>query len=179
MNRYDYARLASMPGTTTEVLLWPSKLTVRIRNQIIRNLEAGYMKGGWSSKSRHLTEAIARHYELPLLHQDNWSMRGPGKPHPDLVKPINEALLATNADLRLRGEYNRHHGDWTTYYKLQQLSDGSWYARVGQQFTHIVADAQKVIIATNGYKEKAAAAIAAMRGFDSIRLLDHEDDSAR
>lgn len=64
MNNNERGRITGMPGTETTVTLYPQRLTARMRNNIIRMIEARAITGGWSSQSRRLAENLAEKFNL-------------------------------------------------------------------------------------------------------------------
>ncbi len=64
MNNNERGRITGMPGTETTVTLYPQRLTARMRNSIIRMIEARAITGGWSSQSRRLAENLAEKFNL-------------------------------------------------------------------------------------------------------------------
>ena len=68
----ERGRITGMLGTKTTVTLHPQTLGVRMRNSIIRMLEARVIVGGWSSQSRRLAEAIAEKYGLQCSISNNY-----------------------------------------------------------------------------------------------------------
>lgn len=72
MNNNERGRLTGMPGTETRVTLYPQRLGVRMRNNIIRQLENRVLTGGWSSKSRRIAQALAIKHGLQV-GSNNWN----------------------------------------------------------------------------------------------------------
>jgi hypothetical protein len=72
MNNNDRGRITGMPGTETTVKLYPQRLGVRMRNNIIRMLENRVLTGGWSSKSRQIAQALAIDNGLQV-GSNNWN----------------------------------------------------------------------------------------------------------
>jgi hypothetical protein len=66
MNNNERGRLTGMPGTVTTVALYPQRLSVRMRNSIIRMIENRSIEGGWSSKSRQIAESLCKQYGLQV-----------------------------------------------------------------------------------------------------------------
>jgi hypothetical protein len=64
MNNNERGRITGMPGTETTVTLYPQRLTARMRNSIIRMIEARAITGGWSSQARRLAENIAEKFNI-------------------------------------------------------------------------------------------------------------------
>jgi hypothetical protein len=72
MNNNARGRITGMPGTETTVKLYPQRLGVRMRNNIIRMLENRVLEGGWSSKSRQIAQALAVKNGLQI-GSNNWN----------------------------------------------------------------------------------------------------------
>jgi hypothetical protein len=82
-----------MPGTETTVTLYPQRLGVRMRNNIIRQLESRVLAGGWSSNSRKIAQALAIKYGLQV-GSNNWNgLRVLGLT-PQAAPPIKEIVRA-------------------------------------------------------------------------------------
>lgn len=60
----ERGRITGMPGTETSVTLYPQRLGVRMRNNVIRMVETLSIEGGWSSQSRRLAENLAEKFNL-------------------------------------------------------------------------------------------------------------------
>lgn len=95
----ERGRITGMPGTKTTVTLYPQTLGVRMRNSIIRMLEARAIVGGWSSQSRKLAEALAEKHGLQCSISNNY--RGLR------IVGITEAAAPLVAELV--------HADWTAW----------------------------------------------------------------
>lgn len=72
MNSFERGRATGLPGTVTTVTLYPQRLSVRMRNSIIRMLEARIINGGWASKSRQIAEKLAEKYGLQVALNNNY-----------------------------------------------------------------------------------------------------------
>jgi hypothetical protein len=66
MKLYERGRLTGMPGTQTAVTLYPQRLGVRMRNNVIRMIENRVITGGYSSKSRQIAESLVEKYGLQV-----------------------------------------------------------------------------------------------------------------
>lgn len=72
MNNNARGRITGMPGTETTVKLYPQRLGVRMRNNIIRQLENRVLTGGWASDSRKIAQALAVKNGLQI-GSNNWN----------------------------------------------------------------------------------------------------------
>jgi hypothetical protein len=72
MNNNERGRITGMPGTETTVTLYPQRLGVRMRNNIIRMIENRFITGGWSSGSAKLARALAVKYQLQVSN-NRWN----------------------------------------------------------------------------------------------------------
>lgn len=64
LSNNERGRITGMPGTETTVTLYPQRLTARMRNSIIRMLEARTITGGWASQARRIAENLAEKFNL-------------------------------------------------------------------------------------------------------------------
>lgn len=72
MNNNERGRITGMPGTETTVTLYPQRLTARMRNSIIRMIEARAITDGWASKSRQLAENLAEKFNIQCSVVNNY-----------------------------------------------------------------------------------------------------------
>lgn len=72
MNNNERGRITGMPGTETTVTLYPQRLTARMRNSIIRMIEARAITGGWSSQSRRIAENLAEKFNIQCSVLNNY-----------------------------------------------------------------------------------------------------------
>ena len=72
MNNNARGRITGMPGTETRVTLYPQRLGVRMRNNVIRMLENRVLSGGWASDSRKIAQALAIKHGLQV-GSNNWN----------------------------------------------------------------------------------------------------------
>lgn len=70
---WDVARDANTMGVVTQMVIDPTKVTVRIRNKIVKWLEQGFIEGGYSSHARKLCDMLVKKYELEAV---GFSWRG-------------------------------------------------------------------------------------------------------
>lgn len=63
---YDVARLANTMGMQTTVMLDPTKITVRVKNNIKKQLRQGHIVGGWRGNATKIAEALVSTFELPV-----------------------------------------------------------------------------------------------------------------
>ena len=66
-NYYDVARLANTMGMQTTVMLDPTKITVRVKNNIKKQLRQGHIVGGWRGNATKIAEALTNTYNLPVV----------------------------------------------------------------------------------------------------------------
>jgi hypothetical protein len=98
MNNNARGRITGMPGTETTVKLYPQRLGVRMRNKIIRMMEARAIEGGWSSMARQIAVAMAEKYDIQCS-VNNWNgVR---------VIGLSEAAAPSVAEIV--------HADWTAW----------------------------------------------------------------
>jgi len=63
---YDVARLANTMGMHTTVMLDPTKITVRVKNNIKKQLRQGHIVGGWRGNATKIAEALVNTLKLPV-----------------------------------------------------------------------------------------------------------------
>lgn len=68
----ERGRATGLPGTVSTVTLYPQRLGVRMRNNIIRMIECRIIQGGWSSKSRQIAEKLAEKYGLQVALNNSY-----------------------------------------------------------------------------------------------------------
>lgn len=93
MHHWDIARAAKIVGMQTTMNLDPTKITVRIKNRLIRWLEKGEYVGGWSSKSRRVAEVLAKEFDLPQALR-TWEGIRVRYPTPELRKEMMDLVRA-------------------------------------------------------------------------------------
>lgn len=64
-NQWDVARAANTMAVVTNIAIDPNKITVRIKNKLIKWLETGYLDGGYRSEARKIGEMLAQKFNLP------------------------------------------------------------------------------------------------------------------
>ncbi len=119
MSSFQRGRITGMAGTETTVKLYPQRLGVRMRNKIIRMMEARAIEGGWSSKARQIAVAMAEKYDIQCS-VNNWNgVR---------VIGLSEAAAPSVAEIV--------HADWTAW-MLEQPTYRTGYYR--DQFDEAMA----------------------------------------
>jgi hypothetical protein len=63
---YDVARLANTMGMQTTVMLDPTKITMRVKNNIKKQLRQGHIVGGWRGNATKIAEALTNTLKLPV-----------------------------------------------------------------------------------------------------------------
>ena len=63
---YDVARLANTMGMQTTVMLDPTKITIRVKNNIKKQLRQGHIVGGWRGNATKIAEALVNTFKLPV-----------------------------------------------------------------------------------------------------------------
>lgn len=63
---YDVARITSTMGVRTTVELDPTKVTVRVKNSIKKQLREGFISGGYRSQAAKIAEALTASLKLPV-----------------------------------------------------------------------------------------------------------------
>lgn len=170
----ERGRITGMPGTQTSVTLYPQTLGVRMRNNIIRMLEARTIVGGWSSQSRKLAEAIAEKHGLQCSISNNYRglrIVGISETAAPLVSEVVNAdwtaWILENPSYRegyYRGQYDN------TMESLKLLEGSFWTSIMHKETTSKVIE----ILAehtTPEMKEKAQQVANMLRGTEPIHLI--------
>lgn len=111
MNNNERGRITGMPGTETTVTLYPQRLTARMRNSIIRMIEARAITGGWSSQARRLAENLAEKFNIQCSVVNNY--RGLR------IVGLSEAAAPHIAEVV--------HADWTAWLLENPAYGKGWY----------------------------------------------------
>lgn len=116
MSLNERGRITGMPGVEVSVTLYPQRLSVRMRNSIIRMVEARTVEGGWSSQARRLSEALCNKHELQFT-TNNWHGLNVVGMLAETAPRVREIVLADwtawvleNPEYNV-GYYRRHHID--------------------------------------------------------------------
>jgi len=181
MNHNDAGRLYNTAGIVTTHALHPTLLSTRMRNSVIRQIQAGVAAGGWASHAARLARMLMAQYGIPntpVLYESNWlRVRPNGTPISDAVKAELHGLVDAGAavykmklDRHYSGTMDKRQQDshevidrgYTTFWACNMFDD------------NVAASANKVIV---GYylslpdvQEKIAQAVADMRGHNPIQL---------
>jgi hypothetical protein len=163
-----------MPGTTTTVTLYPQTLGARMRNSIIRMLEARTITGGWTSQSRKLAEAIADKHGLQCSVGNQYRglrVVGISEAAAPLVSEIVNAdwtaWLLENPEYRsgyYKGQYE------ATMTSLKRCDSSFWISLMHKESSSKVIE----ILAehtTQEMKDKAKQVADLLRGTEPIHLI--------
>lgn len=174
MNSNERGRITGMPGTQTTVTLYPQTLGVRMRNSIIRMIEAHAITGGWSSNSRKIAERLAEKFGLQCSVMNNYrGMRivGISETAAPLVAEVVQAdwcaWLLENPDYRsgyYRSQFDQtirslERCDANFYCNLQEEGSASKVAEILDEHT------------TEEMKEKSRHIINLLMGTEPIQLI--------
>lgn len=175
MNCNERGRLTGMAGTETTVTLHPQRLGVRMRNSIIRMLEARAITGGWTSQSRKLAEAIADKYGLQCSVSNSYrGVRVVGITEAaaplvsELVHADWTAWILENPDYR-RGYYQRSYD--STMESLKNC-DGSFWVSLMHKETVSKVVAILSEHTTQEMKDKATHVANLLRGTEPIHIIN-------
>ena len=177
MNNNARGRITGMAGTETTVTLHPQRLGVRMRNKIIRMMEARAIEGGWSSKSRQIAQALAAKHHLQCS-VNNWNgVR---------VIGLSEAAAPSVAEIV--------HADWTAwllenpeynkgYYSGQHTQAMQSISSLDSNFYITMHDKESIrkvieILAehtTQELKDKAKQVADMLRGTEPIEIITFQE----
>lgn len=174
-NNNERGRITGMPGTQTTVTLYPQTLGVRMRNNIIRMLEARTIVGGWSSKSSQLAEALAAKYGLQCSVSNNYrGLRIVGITETaaplvaDVVRADWTAWILENPEYSRSGYYKGQYEN--TMNSLKQCNDSFWASIMHKETTSKVIEILTEHT-TPEMKEKAQQVANMLRGTEPIHLI--------
>lgn len=118
MNVYDIARSIKTMGTTTTVWLDPNKISKRVKNQVIKSVEAGYTSFGYRSHTKNILDILEKKNPGVVVQ---FSYYGPHMPKsmPDAMRAeLIELITADIAAYKVSGANNY---DWKHEYAKQTL----------------------------------------------------------
>lgn len=65
MTHWDIARYANTMAVQSTIAIDPTKITVRIKNKLLKWLDQSHLDGGYRSEARKLGELLTRKFQLP------------------------------------------------------------------------------------------------------------------
>ena len=98
MQSFERGRVTGLAGVETVVTLYPDKLGARMKNSVIRMLKNAHVTGGWTSKSKRLTEKLAERFQLCMTKGRYGSLTLYASPEPEVR---GELINLIRADLSL------------------------------------------------------------------------------
>lgn len=66
--QWDVARTANTMAVVTTVSIDPNKITLRIKNKLVRWLHDGHLAGGYQSHARKIGDLLVDKFNLPTTH---------------------------------------------------------------------------------------------------------------
>lgn len=114
MNSFERGRLTGVPGVESKLTWHPDRVSVRLRNSVVRMLRQAHITGSWSSKSRQLAELLCEHYELSIVQTRYHGVRLFCQPTPAVRDELISLIRADMSAFLLSNE--AHH---TKYYRDQ------------------------------------------------------------
>ena len=171
-NLYDVANAAKLAGTVTKTYLYPSDLTPRIRNGIIRALETGVIVG--DGNTGNLARKVAKCFGLKLhrthrnhmilphrddMTQEHWDMIRNG-----VVVDYAEYALAQNG--RLRSYQQEVHEN--TLWAIDTRNASNLYVHFFLSKSAATLAKKLPKIRTENDPDKVAQAIAFMQGSEPL-----------
>lgn len=170
----ERGRITGMPGTQTTVTLYPQTLGVRMRNNIIRMLEARTIVGGWTSNSRKLAESIADKYGIQCSVANSYrGLRIVGITETaaplisELVQADWTAWILENPEYR-RGYYQKSYE--STMAGLKNREGSFWLQLMHKETTSKVVEILTEHT-TQEMKEKSKQVADLLRGTEPIHLI--------
>lgn len=65
INHWDIARYANTMAVQSTIAIDPTKITVRVKNKLLKWLEQSHLEGGYRSEARKLGELLTEKFQLP------------------------------------------------------------------------------------------------------------------
>lgn len=115
MSHWDIARYANTMAVQSTIAIDPTKITVRIKNKLLKWLEQSHLDGGYRSEARKLGELLAEKFELPTT-ATTWRGLQARVSNKQMGRELQELLRADwTAELMERP----HMGHATGWYRQQ------------------------------------------------------------
>ena len=124
---WDIARAAKTMGVQASIRLDPDKITVRVKNKLVKQLRQGVISGGYQSHARRIGELLCDTLALPLARDNGYYMTLPAGLSADLreqIKEIYNADWTAHVTEGQAGHYIKHMVRERDY-KLSQLDKGT------------------------------------------------------
>lgn len=171
--------IAGIPGVVTTFSIDPTKLTVHMRNKVIRSLRAGYIDGGYASNAANLTRLLVGAFGVTGVQ---WSWNGLSIP-PDLDREAVEKIAELrNADWVAFTLENPAGATMTNRYYVVRYQNEMNALRTGDRCQILLMDAKRryqvALIVTNATRSEETArlvqqAIDAISGTELIPVNPH------
>lgn len=123
ISHWDVARYANTMAVQSTIAIDPSKITVRIKNKLLKWLNDAHLNGGYRSEARKLGELLSESFKLPTT-MSTWRGVQARATSPETAKELLDILLA----------------DWTAFTLENPGYERGWY---GNQYRKAVADLSK------------------------------------
>lgn len=174
-HHWDIARAAKTMGATTTIKIDPTRITVRIKNKLLKWLKDGEYVGGYSSMARRLAEALANKYDLPssLKHWRGVEIKHPTR---DMANEVIELLRADwtayileypHVNKREHWAYQRYHNQLSTLERLGSLDYLYVHHHEYTKQVHLIVEKYS----KNHHEAARQAAIAALNGTEPIEVM--------
>lgn len=111
MTHWDIARYANTMAVQSTIAIDPTKITVRIKNKLLKWLDQAHLDGGYRSEARKLGELLADRFELPTT-MSTWRGLQARVTNKQMAKELQELLRADWAAELLERPHMSHPGNW-------------------------------------------------------------------
>lgn len=112
MTHWDIARYTNTMAVQSTIAVDPTKITVRIKNKLLKWLDQSHLDGGYRSEARKLGELISQKFQLPTT-MSSWRGVQARVTNKQMAKELQELLRA----------------DWTAELLEDPGMSRGWYAQ--------------------------------------------------
>lgn len=180
LNHWDIARYANTMAVQSTIAIDPTKITVRIKNKLLKWLEQAHLDGGYRSEARKLGELLTDKFQLPTT-MATWRGVQARVTNKQMGKELQELLRADWAAELLERPHLGKEGNW---YRMQYDEAMKQLARVNPKLTvslyiHNKEYRQPIIDCLNKYvteeeRSRIQVAIDALKGTEPIHCFTYQ-----
>ena len=180
MNRtlWDVARTINTMGVQSSVKLDPTQITKRIKNKLVRWLEAAHIEGGYQSEARKIGMLLVEKYDLPVSSS---SFRGMylQAASPEAATQLTELVTADWLAFILENPHYNSHDSWQRkeHDKVMQWLDntrtgGVYMSLRNDEFKKQAAEVVRNNLSDDG-RAKVRQVIEMLHGAEPVDLLTY------
>jgi len=111
LTHWDIARYANTMAVQSTIAIDPTKITVRIKNKLLKWLEQAHLDGGYRSEARKLGELLTEKFQLPTT-MATWRGVQARVTNKKMAKELKELLRADWATELLERPHLGKEGNW-------------------------------------------------------------------